>query len=116
MDGIGRRCGVFGVANCVPVRKIGRRFCTTLGQRKEFQENGKSQPRPFFPLRVSKSNLARAAIGVFGLGFVDAGYSGDWSRIGVITPQTEELLKVAAFLVVPLCIFLVFFLPNESNS
>jgi len=43
-------------------------------------------------------------------------YSGDWSRIGVITPQTEDLLKLAAFLVVPLCIFLIFFLPSEQNS
>lgn len=73
MEATGRSCGVLCLDYCVPVRKIGRRFCTTLAQRKEFQENGKSQPRPFFPLRVSKSNLARAAIGVFGLGFVDAG-------------------------------------------
>nr|KYP51446.1 hypothetical protein KK1_026731 [Cajanus cajan] len=87
-----------------------------LAKRKEFQNNGKTQQRPFFPLRVSKSILVRGAIGVFGLGFVDAGYSGDWSRIGVITQQNEELLKVAAFLVVTLCIFLIFFLPSEPNS
>ncbi|TKY54662.1 hypothetical protein E2542_SST19074 [Spatholobus suberectus] len=116
MEVSGRSCGILGLAYCVPARKIRRKFRTTLAKRKEFQENGKSQQRPFIPLRVSKPILARGAIGVFGLGFIDAGYSGDWSRIGVITPQSEELLKVAAFLVVPLCIFLIFSLPNEPNS
>ncbi|RDX74076.1 hypothetical protein CR513_46222, partial [Mucuna pruriens] len=96
MEVRGRSCSVLCDAYCVAVRKIGRR--TTLAKRKEFQENGKSQQRPFFPLRVSKSIIARGAIGIFGLGFVDAGYSGDWSRIGVITPQSEDLLQVAAFL------------------
>ncbi|ESW26849.1 hypothetical protein PHAVU_003G153300 [Phaseolus vulgaris] len=108
----GTRCGVLCLNYCVPVRKFG----TTLAKRKDFEENGKPQQRPFFPLRISKSIISRGAIGMFGLGFIDAGYSGDWSRIGVITPQSEELLKVAAFLVVPLCIFLVFFLPTDSNS
>lgn len=37
-------------------------------------------------------------------------YSGDWSRIGVISRGTEDLLKTAAFFVVPLCIFVIFFL------
>jgi hypothetical protein len=27
------------------------------------------------------------------LGIIDAGYSGDWSRIGVLTPQAEELVR-----------------------
>lgn len=35
-------------------------------------------------------------------------YSGDWSRIGVVSEESEELLKSAAFLVVPFCFFLVF--------
>ncbi|XP_028062325.1 uncharacterized protein LOC114265709 [Camellia sinensis] len=38
---------------------------------------------------------------VLGLGFIDARYSGDWSRIGVISKETEDLLKLAAFVVVP---------------
>ncbi|RWV83839.1 hypothetical protein GW17_00054503, partial [Ensete ventricosum] len=29
-------------------------------------------------------------------------YSGDWSRIGVISKETEDLLKIAAYLVTPL--------------
>ncbi|RZR75478.1 hypothetical protein BHM03_00058845, partial [Ensete ventricosum] len=28
-------------------------------------------------------------------------YSGDWSRIGVISKETEDLLKIAAYLVTP---------------
>ncbi|QCD80475.1 hypothetical protein DEO72_LG2g796 [Vigna unguiculata] len=94
MVGTGMRCGVLGLNYCVPVRKFGRRFGTTLARRKDFEENDKIQQRPFSPLKISKSIIARAAIGVFGLGFIDAGYSGDWSRIGVITSQSEELLKI----------------------
>jgi len=67
------RCGVLGLNYCVPVRRFGRRSGTTLAKRKDLEENGKSQERPFFPLRISKSIIARGAIGVFGLGFIDAG-------------------------------------------
>ncbi|XP_014508303.1 uncharacterized protein LOC106767862 [Vigna radiata var. radiata] len=116
MVGTGIRCGVLGFNYYVPLKKIGRRFGATLAKRKDFDDNDKLQQIPFSPLKISKSNIARAAIGVFGLGFIDAGYSGDWSRIGVITSESEELLKVAAFLVVPLCIFLVFFLPTDTDS
>ncbi|CAN6581715.1 unnamed protein product [Malus baccata var. baccata] len=35
----------------------------------------------------------RAAVAAFRLGFIDAGYSGDWSRIGAISKESEELLK-----------------------
>lgn len=27
------------------------------------------------------------------LGIIDAGYSGDWSRIGVLTPQQEQFIQ-----------------------
>ncbi|XP_027329692.1 uncharacterized protein LOC113846059 isoform X2 [Abrus precatorius] len=114
MEVMGRSCNVLCLTSCVPVREIGTRFWIISARKEEFQENGKFQKRSLFPLRVSKSIIARTAIGVFGLGFIDAG--GDWSRIGVITPQSEELLKVAAFLVVPLCVFLIFSLPSEPNS
>ncbi|KAK7388412.1 hypothetical protein VNO78_23228 [Psophocarpus tetragonolobus] len=116
MEVTGRSCNGLWPAYYVPVRKIGRKFATTLAKRKDVQDNRKFQQRPFFSPKISKSILARGAIGLFGLGFLDAGYSGDWSRIGAITPHTEELLKVAAFLVLPLCIFLIFFLPTERNS
>lgn len=43
-------------------------------------------------------------------------YSGDWSRIGVISKESEELLKVAAFLVTPLCLFLVFYLSKDEEA
>lgn len=70
----GRSFSVFRFTSSLPVR---RRFWTTLAKKKDFQEKSEIQrhQQPFFPLRVSRSNLARAAIGVFGLGFIDAGLS-----------------------------------------
>ncbi|KAJ9550801.1 hypothetical protein OSB04_014846 [Centaurea solstitialis] len=59
---------------------------------------------------------SQAAIAVLGLGFIDAGYSGDWSRIGVISKENEDLLKAAAFLVVPLCIFLIFSISKATQD
>ncbi|KAB2621741.1 hypothetical protein D8674_023923 [Pyrus ussuriensis x Pyrus communis] len=71
-----------------------------------------------FPLRVRVSNtvLPRAAVASFGFGFIDEGYSGDWSRIGAIAKESEELLKVTAFVVVPLCLFLIFFFSKEVED
>ncbi|KVI01366.1 uncharacterized protein LOC112501123 [Cynara cardunculus var. scolymus] len=67
-----------------------------------------------YPLKI----VSQAAVVVLGLGFIDAGYSGDWSRIGVISKENEDLLKAAAFIVVPLCIFLIFSIskPNHDDS
>ncbi|XVE98630.1 hypothetical protein REPUB_Repub03eG0123100 [Reevesia pubescens] len=89
-------------------RRTNRRFVTKMSKRKDVGESSRSQQQPNFPLRVSNTILARSVVAVFGLGFIDAGYSGDWSRIGVISKEVEDLLKIAAFVVVPLCIFLVF--------
>jgi len=43
-------------------------------------------------------------------------YSGDWSRIGVISKETEDLLKLAAFVLVPFCIFLIFSFSREPEA
>lgn len=43
-------------------------------------------------------------------------YSGDWSRIGAISKGDEDLLKIAAFVVVPLCIFAIFSISKDSES
>ncbi|XP_020105080.1 uncharacterized protein LOC109721730 isoform X1 [Ananas comosus] len=72
--------------------------------------------KPTSSLRVSKAFLARCAVAVSGLGFLDAGYSGDWSRIGVISKEDEELLRFAAFLIIPLCIVLIFSISEENNT
>ncbi|KAF3452913.1 hypothetical protein FNV43_RR03346 [Rhamnella rubrinervis] len=97
------------------VRKTGRNFATTLAKKRDSSEASRTQKKPSFPLRVSNTLLAQSAIALFGLGFIDAGYSGDWSRIGVISKESEELLKVAAFVVAPLCLFLVlYFSKNEE--
>ncbi|KAL0559174.1 hypothetical protein IC582_003764 [Cucumis melo] len=98
----------------------GRKFGITSAKRTQDSDSTSStQPNQFkFPsLRVSNPLLARSVVSVLGLGFVDAGYSGDWSRIGAITKETEELLKIGAFLVVPFCVFLVFsFSKFDSDS
>lgn len=43
-------------------------------------------------------------------------YSGDWSRIGAISKDTEELLKLGAYVVVPLCVALGLSVPDDSGS
>nr|GMC91261.1 DNA-directed RNA polymerase subunit beta [Ipomoea batatas]GMD25899.1 DNA-directed RNA polymerase subunit beta [Ipomoea batatas]GMD28812.1 DNA-directed RNA polymerase subunit beta [Ipomoea batatas] len=82
-----------------------------LAEKRDLANNNSSptQQKPIFPLKLSKTLLAQSALGIFALGFIDAGYSGDWSRIGVISKESEHLLKISAFFVVPLCLFLIFY-------
>ncbi|KAF8025544.1 hypothetical protein BT93_F2396 [Corymbia citriodora subsp. variegata] len=95
----------------------GRKPGAILAKKKDLIDpSSKTSGRPGFALRVSNPILARAAIAVFGLGFVDAGYSGDWSRIGAISKDGEDLLKIAAFFVVPLCIYAIFSVSKDSES
>ncbi|CAN6290257.1 unnamed protein product, partial [Urochloa humidicola] len=63
---------------------------------------------------LSKSVLLRSGVALFALGFVDAG--GDWSRIGAISKDTEDLLKLGAYAVVPLSLALIFSLSQDSND
>nr|GMD27593.1 DNA-directed RNA polymerase subunit beta [Ipomoea batatas] len=75
-----------------------------LAEKRDLAENNNSSPtqqKPILPLKLSKTLLAQSALGIFALGFIDAGYSGDWSRIGVISKESEHLLKISAFFVVP---------------
>ncbi|KAH7861181.1 hypothetical protein Vadar_022703 [Vaccinium darrowii] len=97
------------ICSYLVVKKHGRKSGSTkiLAQKRDLEENSCKQEGPIFPLRVSNTILAQSAVAVLGLGFIDAGYSGDWSRIGVISKETEVLLKLAAFVVVPLCLFLI---------
>ncbi|KAG5243709.1 DNA-directed RNA polymerase [Salix suchowensis] len=97
--------------------KNGRKcLTTTSAKKKESSENPRSQEQPLFPLRAPKNLLSQSAVAVFGLGFIDAGYSGDWSRIGVISKESEDLLKVAAFVVIPLCVFLIFSISKKEQA
>ncbi|VAH88059.1 unnamed protein product [Triticum turgidum subsp. durum] len=64
----------------------------------------------------SKTVLLRAGAVLFALGFVDAGYSGDWSRIGAISKDAEELLKLGAYAVVPLCLALALRAPGDGGD
>ncbi|CDP21766.1 unnamed protein product [Coffea canephora] len=86
-----------------------------LAKKRDLPENSPTE-QPHFSLKISNTFLAQSAIAVFSLGFIDAGYSGDWSRIGVISKENEDLLKAAAFVVVPLCLFLIFSLPKKSED
>uniref|UniRef100_A0A0E0KAE2 DUF7887 domain-containing protein n=1 Tax=Oryza punctata TaxID=4537 RepID=A0A0E0KAE2_ORYPU len=65
---------------------------------------------------VSRGALLRSGAALFALGFIDAGYSGDWSRVGAISKDTEELLKLGAYAVVPLCLAFVFLPSPEDGS
>ncbi|XWS73132.1 hypothetical protein CRYUN_Cryun02cG0099000 [Craigia yunnanensis] len=102
-----------GIDSYLLVKRNDRRFVTKMSKRKDVPESSRTQQPPNFLLRVSNTILARSVVAVFGLGFIDAGYSGDWSRIGVISKEVEDLLKIAAFIVVPLCIFLIFSFSSE---
>ncbi|XP_034700433.1 uncharacterized protein LOC117925519 [Vitis riparia] len=97
--------------------KNGTKFRPTLAQKRDASKNSSTQQQQsILPLRVSNTILARSAIAVLGLGFIDAGYSGDWSRIGVISKETEDFLKLSALLVVPLCLFLIFSISKEPED
>ncbi|CAF2030744.1 unnamed protein product [Brassica napus] len=95
--------------------KNGGGLVTVVSKRRDLPEKA-NEKRPFLQIKVPNTILARSAIAVLGLGFIDAGYSGDWSRIGVLSKETEELLKLAAFLVVPLCIVLGLSFSDESSD
>ncbi|XP_012071575.1 uncharacterized protein LOC105633562 isoform X2 [Jatropha curcas] len=103
-------------SNLYPPKKNGQKYFATLAKKRDdLSEDSKTQKKqPFFPLRVSNSILSQSAVAVFGLGFIDAG--GDWSRIGVISKESEDLLKIAAFVVIPLCIFLVFSISRKEQA
>ncbi|XP_020525681.1 uncharacterized protein LOC18438482 isoform X2 [Amborella trichopoda] len=87
---------------CLPILVTNRRFNSLEKQHKRsgytVSERREGDGRPIPQRFPSKALIARTAIAVFALGFIDAGYSGDWSRIGAISKETEELLKVAAYL------------------
>ncbi|WCJ30164.1 hypothetical protein M5689_011738 [Euphorbia peplus] len=95
-------------------KKNPQKHLTIFAKKKE--DNILPQNSIFKKLKLSKSLLARSAIAVFGLGFIDAGYSGDWSRIGVISKEIEEQLKVATFLVVPFCLLLIFYISSREEK
>ncbi|KAF6137896.1 hypothetical protein GIB67_014025 [Kingdonia uniflora] len=98
------------------LNRNGRNFKhTAFAKKKDLTENLKPKQEFILRLRVPNVLLAQSAIAVLGLGFIDAGYSGDWSRIGAISKESENLLKIAAFGVVPLCIFLMFSFSKEEK-
>ncbi|EXC30167.1 hypothetical protein L484_008498 [Morus notabilis] len=104
------------ISSSLFAKKNGRSFIITLAKKKDLPETSKTQQRSILPLRISSTFLGQSGIAVFGLGFIDAGYSGDWSRIGVISKESEDLIKVAAFIVVPLCLFLIVKLSKEREN
>ncbi|XP_015580375.2 uncharacterized protein LOC8265767 isoform X2 [Ricinus communis] len=99
-----------------PTKKNGQKYIIiTVAKKKDSPENSRTQQQnSILPLKISYRALAKSAIAVFGLGFIDAG--GDWSRIGVISKESEDLLKLAAFAVIPLCIFLIFSISREQET
>ncbi|KAM7477112.1 hypothetical protein LguiB_024355 [Lonicera macranthoides] len=91
-------------------KQSGRKYflSATFAKKTDSSDNSTNQQPPIFPFSVPNKITKQSVVAVLGLGFIDAGYSGDWSRIGVISKESEDLLKIAAFVVVPLCLFLIF--------
>ncbi|XP_028086986.1 uncharacterized protein LOC114287741 isoform X1 [Camellia sinensis] len=100
------------------VKKNGTKFrsITVVAQKRELGEKSRDKQEPLFSLRVSNTILAQSVVTVLGLGFIDAGYSGDWSRIGVISKEAENLLKLTTFVVIPLCLFLIFSFSKKQEA
>ncbi|CAN0838242.1 hypothetical protein LINGRAHAP2_LOCUS2055 [Linum grandiflorum] len=83
-------------------------------RRKDDGDDSDSAPQPRnIPIGKLVASSAKA---VLGLGFVDAGYSGDWSRIGAISKETEDLLKVASILVALFCVLIVISISKQEES
>lgn len=106
------------------VCKFPRNFLTTKSKKstiisarkQDFPQNSETAKKPLIEFKFSNRILAQSAIAVLGLGFIDAGYSGDWSRIGAISKENEDVLKISAFVVVPLCLFLIFWLSKNPEN
>ena len=49
-------------------------------------------------------------------GLVDAAYSGDWSRIGVLSPETEDALKLVLVPVLVERLILCWFILSRTNA
>ncbi|XP_028086987.1 uncharacterized protein LOC114287741 isoform X2 [Camellia sinensis] len=98
------------------VKKNGTKFrsITVVAQKRELGEKSRDKQEPLFSLRVSNTILAQSVVTVLGLGFIDAG--GDWSRIGVISKEAENLLKLTTFVVIPLCLFLIFSFSKKQEA
>ncbi|XP_059455507.1 uncharacterized protein LOC132185750 isoform X2 [Corylus avellana] len=110
-----RKSFIFNSPTSYPfVRRNGRKFGISMAKKKDLSDNSRTQQETIFPLKISNPILARSVVALLGLGFIDAG--GDWSRIGVISKETEDLLKLAAFAVAPLCIFLIFSFSREPEA
>ncbi|KAK4337624.1 hypothetical protein RND71_042111 [Anisodus tanguticus] len=97
-------------------RRCTRHATISFAKKREFSENQEVQEISICYLKIAKKFLPKAAVGIFALGFIDAGYSGDWSRIGVISKENEDLLKIAAFFVVPLCLCVIFSFSKKTES
>ncbi|XP_059455246.1 uncharacterized protein LOC132185495 [Corylus avellana] len=111
-----RKSLIFNSPTTYPfVRRNVRKFGTSMAKKKDLSDNSRSHQETIFPMKISNPILARSVVALLGLGFIDAGYSGDWSRIGVISKETEDLLKLVAFVVAPSCIFLIFSFSRNLN-
>lgn len=53
------------------------------------------------PFYSRPSFWVQSALVLFALAYIDAAFSGDWSRIGVLSKETEANLRLGAYVVVP---------------
>lgn len=117
------------IAACLPPLTIRRNHCTAQKFKTSTVYAKKVDGSPdissrtknstllqYKKLRLTNYTLAKLALTIFGLGFIDAGYSGDWSRINVISKETEEFLKLATFVLVPLLLFSIIYISKKEKD
>ncbi|XP_024400008.1 uncharacterized protein [Physcomitrium patens] len=96
----------------MPVFSRKRRVIATAQERDEDRLQGGGE-KPFY---AAIEFWIQAALVVVAFGFVDAGYSGDWSRIGALSPETEAQLRTAAYFVVPFSASVVWAIGKRKNT
>lgn len=68
------------------------------------------------PFYAASEFWIQVAVVILTVGFVDAGYSGDWTRIGAISRETEAQLRIGAYLVVPISAVLVWAIGKRRET
>ncbi|KAI5059170.1 hypothetical protein GOP47_0025489 [Adiantum capillus-veneris] len=92
-------------------RRLQQRSVVLRAGRGGAEEEGEVKQPSFSFTRLG----AQALICVLTLGFLDAGYSGDWSRIGVLSKELESAFRVGAYGVVPFSVILLWLISTSNQ-
>jgi hypothetical protein len=81
-------------------RKV--QVCAQKGESKDVEAKGNFSGIATPQFFQRPSFWVQSALVLATLAYLDAAFSGDWSRIGVLSKETEANLRIGAYLVVPL--------------